>query len=348
MTLAQLAQALTEHAKLRSPEDRERLLASVITLMEDLDVGGADRNEPILTLIEEIMMPLVTKADAVTRARLSQQLAPYSWVPVALIVQLSQDEFAIAEPILSHSPVLSDDDLMEMLAGTSLDHHLAIANRPHLSPNVIKAILRQQDPVVLTALVSNPKILLLPSDLYELVAASRRFASLRAPLARHPGLTAPMANELLGWVGDSLQTHLRARFDLALARRPLAPDQTEMDQGLAEKLMASGNLHPSALLRALREDQPGLFLALLARLCGLDLVAAHQIVHAPSPDLLALACRSLELDRSAFAPILDHVRRLFEDHPGGDGDAAAHRAFGPLSPGQAKLTLKWALDAALV
>jgi uncharacterized protein (DUF2336 family) len=348
LTLAQLAQALTEHAKLRSPEDRERLLAAVISLMEDPDVGGADRSEPILTLIEEILMPLVSEADMVTRARLSKQLAPYGWVPVALIVQLSQDDFAIAQPILSHSPVLSDDDLLEMLAGTTLDHHLAIANRPDLSPDLIKAILRQQDPVVLTALISNPRIILLPSDLFALVEASRRFASLRAPLTRHPGLTASMANILIGWVGEGLQAHLRARFHLALAQRPLASDQTEMDQGLAEKLMASGNLHPSALLRALREDQPGLFLALLARLCELDLEAAHQIVHAPSPDLLALACRSLELDRSAFAPILAHVCRLFEDHPGGDGDAAARRAFGPLSPGQAKLTLKWALDAALV
>jgi uncharacterized protein (DUF2336 family) len=348
LTLAQLVQALTECAKLRSSEDREGQLALVIALMEDADVAGADRSEPILTLIEDILMPLVTKADPMTRARLSGQLAPYGWVPVALTVQLSQDEFAIAQPILIHSPLLCDDDLLEMLAATTLDHHLAIAERPNLSPAVVKAILRQQDPVVLTALVRNLKVMLLPPDLWELVEASRRFASLRAPLARHPDLTAPMANALLGWVGEALQTHLRARFHQPLAQTPLTPDQTDMDQRLAERLMASGNLHPSALLRALREDQPGLFLALLARLCDLDLLAAHQIVEAPSPDLMALACRSLELDRSAFAPILAHLRRLFDNRPGGDGDAAAQRAFGPLSPGQAKLTLKWALDAALV
>ena len=52
------------------------------------------------------------------------------------------------------------------------------------------------------------------------------------------------------------------------------------------------------------------------------------------PELLALACSAVSIDRSVFPTILEHVRRLNGDRPGG-GDEAARRAagaFGPFTP----------------
>lgn len=348
MTLAQLAQALTELAKLRSPEDREQWLGTVIALIEGHDRDAAINSEPILTLVDEILWPLVTQADPAVRARLSARLAAKDWAPVALIVALSRDEFAIAQPIIAASPLLTDEDLLEILAGTTLDHHMAVANRSALTPSVIGAILGQDEPLLLTALSSNDAVNLSRDNLFHLVQASRRFASLRAPLARHPRLTAPMAETLLAWVGPSLRASLIKRFHLSCKTYPLASDQSEMNQRLAEKLMMSGNLHPSGLLAALREDQGSLFMAGLSRLTGVGLDHVQKILEAPTPDLLAVACHAIGLDRCVFGPLLAHVRRLFEGLPGGDGDQAAERAFGNLTSDQAKAALKWALDAARV
>ena len=348
MTLAQLAQALTELAKLRSPEDREQLLGSLIWLIESPTVGTSLKSDQILTLVDDVLMPLVIQADPVTRARLSARLAAKDWVPVALVVELSQDELEIARPIITASSLLTDDDLLEILSGTTLEHHIALAMRPALSPAVISAILTQNEPLVLTALATNDAVDLSRPDLLRLVQASRQFASLRAPLARHPLMTAPMAEMMLAWVGTSLRSSLINRFHLSHKALPIVSDQTEMDQRLADRLMASGNLHPSAVLRALREDQPSLFMAVLARLSDIDLVAVRRMVEAPTPDLLALACLAIGLDRCTFSPLLAHVRRLWGDRPGGDGRYAASRAFDNLSPTQAKAALKWALDAARV
>ncbi len=348
MTLAQLAQALTELAKLRSPEDREQLLGALISLIESPTVGGALESEQVLTLVDDILMPLVMQADPATRARLSSRLASKDWAPEALVVELSQDELAIAQPIIAASPLLTDDDLLDVLAGTTLDHHIAVASRSWLGSAVIGAILAQNQPLVLTALACNQAVELSRPDLFHLTRASRQFASLRAPLARHPGLTAPMAETMLAWVGTSLHSSLINRFHLSPKVQPIASDQSEMDQRLADKLMASGNLHPSAVLRALREDQRSLFMAALARLSDIDLGAVRRMVEAPTPDLLALACLAIGLDRATFSPLLAHVRRLWGDRPGGDGRHAADRAFDNLSPTQAKAALKWALDAARV
>lgn len=348
MTLAQLAQALTELAKLRSPEDREQLLGALISLIESPTVGGALKRDQILTLVDDILMPLVMQADPATRARLSARLAAKDWIPVALVVGLSKDDVAIAQPIIAASPLLSDDDLLDILAGTTLDHHIAVASRSSITDTVIKAIMEQADPLVLTALASHYDVTPSRPDLFNLVQASRQFVSLRAPLTRHPRLTAPMAQMMLAWVGTSLQSSLIHRFHLSGKAQSIASDQSEMDQRLADKLMASGNLHPSAVLRALREDQPSLFMAALARLSDLDLGAVRRMVEAPTPDLLALACLAIGLDRCTFSPLLVHVRRLWGDRPGGDGRHAANRAFDNLSPTQARAALKWALNAARV
>lgn len=348
MTLAQLAQALTELSKLRSPEDREQLLGALISLIESPAGVEALQSDQILTLLDDILMALVMQAAPATRARLSARLAAKDWVPVALVVGLSQDELPIAQPIIAESPLLTNDDLLEILSGTTLDHHIAVAMRPDVSPALINAILNQNEPLVLTALATNAAVDLSRSNLFCLVQASRRFASLRAPLARHPLLTAPMAETMLAWVGTSLQSSLIHRFHLSRKARPIVSDQSEMDQRLADKLMASGNLHPGAVLRALREDQPSLFMAAMARLSDIDLAGVRRMVEAPSPDLLALACLAIGLDRATFSPLLAHVRRLWGDRPGGDGRQAVNRAFDNLSPTQAKAALKWALDAARV
>ncbi len=348
MSQAQQARALTELAKLRSPDNREQMLGALISLIESPTVGAALKNDQILTLVDDILMPLVMQADLVTRARLSARLAAKDWVPVALVVGLSQDELAIAQPIIAASSLLTDDDLLEILCATTLDHHIAVAMRSALSPAVISAIIAQNAPLVLTALLTNAALDLSRPDLFNLVQASRQFASLRAPLAWHPRLTAPMAEMMLAWVGTSLQSSLINRFHLPCKALPIISDQSEMDQKLADKLMASGNLYPGAMLRALREDQPSLFMAALARLSDLDLGAVRRMVEAPTPDLLALACLAIGLDRCAFSPLLAHVRRLWGDRPGGDGCHAASRAFDNLSSTQAKAALKWALDAARV
>ena len=63
MTLAQLAQALTELSKLRSPEDREQLLGALISLIESPAGVEALQSDQILTLLDDILMALAHDLD---------------------------------------------------------------------------------------------------------------------------------------------------------------------------------------------------------------------------------------------------------------------------------------------
>jgi len=104
------------------------------------------------------------------------------------------------------------------------------------------------------------------------------------------------------------------------------------------KLHAAGQLRPSYLLRALREQRLSLFASALATLGGFSVGQVNRAIAADRPDMLALACATVGLDRSAFSTLLALVRELNHALPGGDANQARRvfDAFGPEQTAKAR------------
>ncbi len=72
----------------------------------------------------------------------------------------------------------------------------------------------------------------------------------------------------------------------------------------------------------------------MARLGSFEPDHVRRAIDGNRPELLALACSAVGIDRSVFPTILEHVRQLNGGRPGG-GDEGARRAssaFGPFTP----------------
>ena len=92
--LAQNAQDIVTLARSRNPQDRERLLASVIDLCaHNLDSSLTPEAQ---TVLEDIFMSLVAQAEWDIRQRLAQRLSTAPWAPSALISVLALDDIEIA------------------------------------------------------------------------------------------------------------------------------------------------------------------------------------------------------------------------------------------------------------
>ena len=104
-------------------------------------------------------------------------------------------------------------------------------------------------------------------------------------------------------------------------------ERQETEQRLIAKLHEAGQLRPSYLLRALREGKLSLFEAALAKLGGFTLDQVHIAIVSDRPELLAMACVAVGVDRSVFPTLLGLVRQLNGGLPAGAIDAA-NRAFG--------------------
>ena len=348
--------ALLDLAKSRQPADRERLLMNIVSLCELGGIGGGEDAARAKAIVDELFMTLVLDAERAVRRRLAERIAHVAWAPKALVHVLALDDIEIARPVIAKSPLLEDDDLVRLLIETTLEHQIEVARRPDIGPKVCDTILNMGDPAVLATLAANLTARLPEDGMAQLVDKSRTVPALRAPLVRHPALTAALGTALYAWVGEVLQGALLSRFDLdaetlgqavgeAVREAKAAPfgraapvdrsdDRDAMEQRLIEKLDAAGQLKPGYLMRALREHKLSLFEAGLARLAGLRLEDLRTAIACDRPDVLAMACVAAHIDRSVFKTILTRVRELNGGQPGGDAeaDARAGGAFAELTP----------------
>ncbi|MEH6678620.1 DUF2336 domain-containing protein [Phenylobacterium sp.] len=346
-------------AKSRTPGDRERLLLAVVDLCDVAESGQIMSAPAVQDLLNSIFMSLVVEAERDIRKRLAEKLAGVDWAPIALINVLALDDIEIARPIIAASPILQDHDLIRLLIEATVEHQIEVARRPGLGAPVVAAILRQAEPAVLTALSGNTQTALGPDDMALLVKASRRVAALRSPLTRRAELTEDLAQELYAWVGQALRQALTLRFRLDTEALDAALGQAvgdahagaivengdaivwqkddereEMEKRLISKLVAAGQLRPGYLLRALREGKLSLFVGVLSTLGDFPLDMLRQAMDSEQPEHLALACAAVSIDRSAFPTILELVRDLNDNRPGGgpEGARRALAAFGPFAP----------------
>jgi len=323
-----------------APQDRERLLIAIAELCR----SDSDCAKPeIQGLLRDLFLDLVSSAEQAIRLRLSKTLSDVPWAPHDLITLLARDEIEIARPVVAKSPVLTDADLIRLLLEASVEHRIEVARRPALGADVAAVIVDQADPDVVTALANNTTANLRDHDLSRMVDLSERVASLRAPMARHPGLNVELAALLYGWVGEALRHAIIARFpldtldlqravtdsvhdvrsDLGLALGPDAtdrersPDRAAMERRVVAKLEAAGQLRPGVLVRALNEGKLGLFMTALAALAGVSTEDVRAALDAEQPDTLLVICTLSGIDKGAFPSLLSMVRRLNEGRPAG-------------------------------
>jgi uncharacterized protein (DUF2336 family) len=357
LSVAWSSESLLELAKSRAPADRERLLVAVVELCDAGDGAAVVGSPQIRALLNSIFLDLVATAERDIRKRLAEKLAAADWAPPAMINVLALDEIEIARPIIAASPVLKDPDLIRLLVEATIEHQIEVARRPNIGPDVVAAILKAAEPAVLTALATNHSAAVGPAELHELVQAARKVASLRSPLASHPGMSGELALQLYAWVGLALRQSLADRFrlDPALIETALAQsigeahmdaptakpsevvvrdgEREAMEQKLVEKLYSAGQLRTGYLVRALQEGRLSLFTHALTTLGRFERDQVRRVIDSDRPELLGLACAAVGIDRSVFPSILEMIRGLNEGRPGGgmDGAKKAIGAFGPVS-----------------
>jgi uncharacterized protein (DUF2336 family) len=132
-------------ASLASGNVHHRL--KVLQHIADLFVAGSRRYSGAeIALFDDLLTRLAAEIETEVRARLAQRLASLPNAPPKLIRQLAFDDaIAVAAPVLSSSPQLSDADLVENAATKSQQHLYAIALRLKLSEAVTDVLVERGD-----------------------------------------------------------------------------------------------------------------------------------------------------------------------------------------------------------
>jgi uncharacterized protein (DUF2336 family) len=121
----------------------------------------------------------------------------------------------VALPVLEFSPLLTDEDLLEIIEGGCLPDRLeAIARRYGVGETVSDAVVARDEASAITALLQNDSAQIREETLDNLVERAQGVPSWQEPLVRRPRLPARVVQRLAGFVSERLLEVLRARSDL--------------------------------------------------------------------------------------------------------------------------------------
>src|SRR6185295_19477726 len=127
----------------------------------------------------------------------------------------SDESLTVSVPLLQHSPVLTDDDLVGIVASTAVEERLqAIARRPTVSPRVADAVAATGSEGAVAALLGNTSAQIREETLDRLIEQAPARPSWHRPLVKRPALPARAMVRLATFVARSLVDELKRRADL--------------------------------------------------------------------------------------------------------------------------------------
>ena len=131
--------------------------ADVLRRVTDLFMAASGSfTEPQLELFDEVMTRLVEGVELAARAAFGSRLAHAIDAPSNVIRVLVFDPaIEVAGPVLSQSPRVTDDVLVENARTMSQDHLLAISKRKEVNENVTDALLARGNMAVISSTAEN-------------------------------------------------------------------------------------------------------------------------------------------------------------------------------------------------
>jgi uncharacterized protein (DUF2336 family) len=128
-----------------------------LTRITDLFLAGSARySKRQVELFDEVFKLLVDAVEVKTRIKLARRFAADPGAPASLVRAFAANNAAaVAAPVLSQSPVLTEPDLIASASTQSQDHLLAIAQRETISEAITDILIERGQPRVVRAVAKN-------------------------------------------------------------------------------------------------------------------------------------------------------------------------------------------------
>jgi uncharacterized protein (DUF2336 family) len=277
-------------------------------LISDLSEDDRAAAEGALLMMLDDASPLVRQAMAEVFARSAE-------APAAIVQALSQDQTSVALPVLEHSPLLIDADLVDIVATGDCEIQCAVARRVKLPMAVCAAIAEVGSAASALELIENPYAELAPFSWDRIVERHGHLAAIRESMLVLDGLPAATRAALVAKLSETLAQFVVARNWLSADRAGRltseARDRSTLNiaagsrgedmRGLIRHLRETGQLTAGLVLRALLSGNLELFEAALAELSGLPQGRVSALLHDRGGASLEALLRRAGLPESTFA-----------------------------------------------
>jgi len=236
---------------------------------------------------------LLDDPSPLVRRALSEVFASAQKAPRVVVHALAADQPEIAIPVLARSPLLLEDDLIDIVATAHPDAQIAIATRAILPRSLAAAIAEVGSAQACLALLENLDADIAWFSIDRIVERFGHLAPIREnllarddlPMATRQAVLSKLSQTLAGfvtarhWLGSE-HAEYASREACEKGTVALAADTPYEEVGeLVHHLRQSGQLTAGMILRALLSGNVVLFEEALAELSGVPLERAASYIH---------------------------------------------------------------------
>lgn len=289
-------------------EVRCELAAKIGRLVPSL---SKDENERLTNLAIEVLEILARDNLPRVRSIVSQEIKQATNIPHHLVRRLAEDvEEIVSAPVLEYSPLLSGQDLLEIIAGGVSEGALtAVANRRDLAESVVDALVDIHKAGALKALLGNKSAHISEEILDKIAIIATGAVELHEPIINRENLSLRMIRRIAGFVSASLVDILIERNELnddvasdirravrkRISKDDFDEDSPDPDTGgeRARQMFEQGSLDEEAVIDAIDENDKTFVRQALVLLSGLPEQAVSKMLDAGSGKAVtALAWKS--------------------------------------------------------
>ena len=195
-------------------EVRIELARKICRLLPDI---SGEQAVILLQRTIEVIEILARDQTSAVRAIVAETLKDTIRAPQNVVLSLAQDvEEIVASPILEYSPLLSDNDLLEIMAsGIAAGALPAIARRQDIGEEVADAVVAQLEVPAISALLANPSAKIREDTLDKIIDQAESAVPLHEPLVMRLNLSLRAMRRIAGFVAFSLVEALAQRHNLS-------------------------------------------------------------------------------------------------------------------------------------
>lgn len=289
----------------------------------DLFVSDADRlNDQQIDVFDDLLGHLIKRIEGKALAELSGRLGPLNNAPIEVVRRLARDDnIEVAEPVLTQSPRLSDNDLIDIASTKTQAHLLAISARPKVGAGVTDALLQRGDRQVMHQLAKNSGANFSENGFATLVRHSERDEQLAEMVGLRLDVPLRQFRQLLLRAAEAVRSRLLAlagpesREQIQRVLAAISEDaqheaalKSEHDYAEAEArvqaMQREGKLGEASFLEFAHAGRFADIVIALSQLCGAPSKLVENLLESQHREAFLVPCRTAGLEWPTVRAIL--------------------------------------------
>jgi uncharacterized protein (DUF2336 family) len=335
-----------------SPERRVAMLRRVT----DLFLVSAERfSEEQIAVFDDVLGHLIERVEARTLAQISNSLAPVPTAPLDVTRRLARhDEIEVAGPILTHSPRLTTEDLVDIAKTKGQQHLLAISHRAEIETAVTDVLLDRGNSNVRHQVAANAGAKISEQGFQILLQAAETDEALAEKTGVRLDIPWQMLKELLQRATEAVRDRLMSRVPeqmqgelqqaLASAAEQIARQSSrqrsyEASLRVAKLLHERGELTDARIRESAEERHYEDTVAGLAVLSSLPIETIKPLMDSPRDEGMLIVCKGAGLTWPTVRAVLEC--RSAPGAPTADAAAKLETEFAKLTRTNAERLLRF-------